>query len=105
MPVYNVGTATRSDPRGENTDKVRENEARSRKLNHNRLTCQLSWWLRSKESAFNARDEGLTPGSFPGKKQQPTLVFSPGKFREQRSLEDYSPWGHKRVRRNLATKQ
>ena len=28
-------------------------------------------------------------------KWQPTLVFLPGKFHGQRSLEGYSPWGHK----------
>jgi len=63
-----VGTATWSDPRGENTDEVRKNEARSRRLTHSRLVCEPSWWLSSKESAFNARDAGLTPGRFPGKK-------------------------------------
>ena len=26
---------------------------------------------------------------------QPTPVFLPGKFHEQRSLVGYSPWGHK----------
>ena len=30
------------------------------------------------------------------RKRQPTLVFLPGKS-HQKSLEDYSPWGHKRV--------
>jgi len=40
-------------------------------------------------------------GSVPGseetgsKKWQPTPVFLPGKFQGQRSLVDYSPWGHK----------
>ena len=29
----------------------------------------------------------------------------PEKSREQRSLVGFSPWGHKRVRHNLATKQ
>ena len=29
------------------------------------------------------------------RKWQPTLVFLPGKFHGQRSLADYSPWGHK----------
>ena len=31
--------------------------------------------------------------------------FSPGKSPGQRSLVGYSPWGHKRVGRDLATKQ
>ena len=36
-------------------------------------------------------------------KWQPTPVFLPGEPHEQRSLAGYSPWGHKRVRRDLAT--
>ena len=28
---------------------------------------------------------------------QPTPVFLPGKFRRQRSLSGYSPWGHKEL--------
>ena len=35
----------------------------------------------------------------------PTPAFLPGKPHGQRSLAGYSPWGHKRVRHNLATKQ
>ena len=30
-----------------------------------------------------------------GRKWQPTPVFLPEKFHEQRSLADYSAWGHK----------
>ena len=39
------------------------------------------------------------------RKWQPTPVFLPGEFHGQRSLAGYSPWGHKRVRHNLVTKQ
>ena len=39
------------------------------------------------------------------RKRQPTPVFLPGEFHGQRSLAGYSPWGHKRVRHNLVTKQ
>ena len=39
------------------------------------------------------------------KEMQPTPVFLPGKSHGQRSLEDCSLWGHKRVRHDLATKQ
>ena len=39
------------------------------------------------------------------RKWQPILVFLPGKFHRQRSLVGYSPWGCKRVRHNLVTKQ
>ena len=35
---------------------------------------------------------------------QPTPVSLPGKPHGQRSLEGYSPWGHKRIRYDLATK-
>ena len=34
------------------------------------------------------------------KKWQPTPVFLPGEFHEQRSLVGYSPWGSQRVRYN-----
>ena len=39
------------------------------------------------------------------RKWQPTLVFLPEKSHGQRSLAGYSPWGHKRVRHNLAKQQ
>ena len=55
-----------------------------------------------KESACNERDLDLIAGlgSSPEEgSQQPTLVFLPGEFHGQRSLEDYSPWG-RRVRHN-----
>ena len=39
------------------------------------------------------------------RKCQPTPVFLPGKSHGQRSLVDYSPWGCRRVRHDLATKQ
>ena len=38
-------------------------------------------------------------------KWQPTSVFLPGKSHGQSILVDYSPWGYKRVRHDLATKQ
>ena len=38
------------------------------------------------------------------RKWQPTPVFLPGKSHGQRSLVGYSPWGHKRVRLDLVTK-
>ena len=39
------------------------------------------------------------------RKWQPNQVFLPGKAHGQRSLEECSPPGHKRVGHNLATKQ
>ena len=36
---------------------------------------------------------------------QPIPVFWPGKSYGQKSLVSYSPWGHKRVGHDLATKQ
>ena len=36
-------------------------------------------------------------GRYPERKWQPVPVFLPGKFHGQRSLEDYSPWGHKKL--------
>ena len=39
------------------------------------------------------------------RKWQPTPEFLPGKSHGQRNLAGYSPWTHKRVRHDLATKQ
>ena len=56
----------------------------------------------SKEPACNAGDLGLIPGlgrspggGTPGGGWQPTPAFLPGESHGQRSLEGYSPWGHK----------
>ena len=51
-----------------------------------------------RESACNAGDQGLIPGSGRspgGPKWQPTPVFLPEKSHGQRSLVGYSPWGHR----------
>ena len=59
----------------------------------------------------NARDAGDmcsipgSEGSAGGGKWQPTSVTLSGKSHGQRSLVGYSPWGHKRVRHDLATEQ
>ena len=39
------------------------------------------------------------------RKWQRTPVFLPGKSHGQRSLAGYSPWGRKRLRHDLVTKQ
>ena len=65
----------------------------------------LPRWLSGKEFMCNAGDAGSIPdpGRSPWRRKwQPTPVFLP----EQRSLASYySPWGHKRVGHDLATKQ
>ena len=43
---------------------------------------------------------GKVPGDGNG-----TPVFLSGKYDEQKDMAGYSPWGHKRVRHNLAMKQ
>ena len=61
------------------------------------------WWVfpagsDGKESACNAGEPGSIPGSgrFPWRRKRlPTLVFLPGEFQGQMSLEGSSPWGHK----------
>ena len=61
-----------------------------------------------KESACNAGDPGLIPGSgrpLWRRKWQPSPVFLPGKSHGQRSLMGYNPWHHKRVGQDLASKQ
>ena len=59
-------------------------------------------------SPANAGDSSLIPRlgrSLWRKKWQPTPVSLPGKSHGQRSQVGYSPWGHKRVRHDPATKQ
>ena len=50
-----------------------------------------------KNPPVNAGDVGLIPGSgrSPGKGNGNTPVFFSGEFQGQKSLADYSPWGHK----------
>ena len=50
-----------------------------------------------KESACSAGDLGSISGQENRwrRKWQPTPAFLPGEFHGQRSLADYSPWGHK----------
>ena len=54
-----------------------------------------------KESACNAGDRGLIPGSgrYPGPRREwlPTPVFLPEEFHGQRILLDPSPCGHKKL--------
>ena len=60
-----------------------------------------------KSPPASAGDEGSISGSgrSPGRKWQPTLVFLPGESHGQSILAGWGPWGHKRVRHALATKQ
>ena len=73
------------------------------------MVCMgLPQCLSGKESTCQCRRQEFDP--WVGKiswrrKWQPTLVFLPGKSHEQRSLTGYSPWGGKRVRHDLVTKQ
>ena len=65
-------------------------------------------WASGEEPACQGRRLGLDlwVGKIPWRKKwQPTPVFLPGKSHGQRSLEGHSPWGHKRVRHDLGTKE
>ena len=72
------------------------------------LTEGLPWWLSGEEPSCQNRrcrfDSWIRkiPGS---RNYQPIPVFLPGKSRGWRNLVGYSPWGLKKVRHNLATKQ
>ena len=51
-----------------------------------------------KESACNEGDLGSIPevGKIPWRREwQPTPAFLPGEFHGHKSLQGYSPWGHK----------
>ena len=61
----------------------------------------LPRWYNGKESACQCRRHtvDLWIGKIPWRRKwQPTPVFLPRKFHEQRSLTGNGPWGHKRVR-------
>ena len=65
-------------------------------------------WLSGKESTCQSRKCGLKPWVWKipwRRKWQPTPVFLPGKSWGLKSLMGYSPWGHKRIKHNWATKQ
>ena len=62
----------------------------------------------AKNLPVNAGDTGSIPGSerSPGEGNgNPWHYSCLGKSHGQRSLVGYSPWGHKRVRHDLATEQ
>ena len=65
-------------------------------------------WLTDKESACQYRRHKFHPWvrKIPWRRKwQPTPIFLSGKSHGQRSMADYSPWGHKKVRHDLETKQ
>ena len=69
-----------------------------------RVSLVAQWWricLQCKRCGFNP-----WVGKIPcRRKWQPTPVFLLGKPHRQGGLVGYSPWGHKRARHGLATKQ
>ena len=69
---------------------------------------RLPLWLSGKESTCQCERWRFTPevGKIPRRRKwQPTPVFLSEKSQEQRSLVSYSPWGPKRIRHDLTTKQ
>ena len=68
----------------------------------------LPRWLSGKESTCQCRRRRFNPWVRKiawRRKWLPTAVFVPGKSHEQRSLADYSPWGHKRVGHGWVSEQ
>ena len=62
------------------------------------LELRLPRWHSGKESACQCRRPGFDPwvGKISWKRKwQPTPKFLPGDFHGQKSLTEYSPWGHK----------
>ena len=64
-------------------------------------------WLSGKESTCNAGDVDSIPGSgrSPGEGNGNPFQYSYLENPKQKSLEGYNPWGGKRVRHDLVTKQ
>ena len=59
---------------------------------------KISKWSTNKKTQWLKRKSYLIPGlgsSSGERNDNPTPVFLPGEFHGQRSLADYSPWGHK----------
>ena len=68
----------------------------------------LPLWLSGKESTCQCKRHSFNPwvGTIPWRRKwQPTSTYLPGKSHGQRNPVGYSPWGHKRVRQDLTTKQ
>ena len=68
----------------------------------------LSWWLSGKELTCQCRRYAFNPWvrKIPWRRKgQPTPVFLLEKSHAQRSLVGYSPWGWKRIRHDVMTKQ
>ena len=63
--------------------------------------------LSCKESAYQCGDQTSIPesGRSPEEENGNPLQYLPGESQGHRSLVGYSPWGHKRVRHDLGTKQ
>ena len=60
--------------------------------------CGLPWWIRWQRICLQCRRLGFDPwvGKILWRREwQPTPGFMPGEVHGQRSLEGYSPWGHK----------
>ena len=78
------------------------------RFNISKSVAGLLRWLGGKESSCQGGDAGSIPGSRRiswRRKWQLTSVFLPGKSPGERSLAGSSPWGHRRVEHDLATKQ
>ena len=61
---------------------------------------RLPWWLRWQRICLQCRRPGFDPWvrkKHWRREQQPTPVFSPGKFHGQRSLAGYNPWSCKEL--------
>ena len=72
------------------------------------LYTRLPRWLNCKESACQAGDLGLIPGSGRCSGEgngNSTPVFLPGESHRQGSLMGYSPWGRKESDRTKRTRQ
>ena len=81
---------------------------------HDHLFCKEVWPILGFSSAQQLRTHlpmqemvGLIPGPgrSPGEGNDNPLQYSCLRNHMDRSLEGYSPWGHKSVGRGLATKQ
>ena len=108
-PVFLPGEPPgRRSQSGYSPQRCKESDMTERLSTAQRQAEGPAWWLSGKELACQCRRCKFSPWvrEIPrGRKQQPTPVFLPGKSHGQKSLASYSPWGRKRVRQYLPTKQ
>ena len=87
---------------------LKDQQNKTYKKNPSNQCNGLPWQLSGNKPTSQCRRHRFDPWGEKilwRRKQQPTPIFLPGKYHAQRRLADCSPWGPRKVERNLATEQ